>query len=253
MKAVVLAAGRGIRLRPLTKDKPKALVELNGKPFLEWVLDALGSAGIKSTALVVGYLGEKIKERLGNNYNGMQLQYLQQETQLGTAKAIGLAKDFVGADSFICTYTDVIADQRIFKELVSEFAVDKGNVFDEAVEKVDRKFDAVIVGRNVRDPWRFGALKISDNKVLDIVEKPMIGQEPSKIINAGIYWFSPKIFEAIEATKKSDRGEFEITDSIKIMAVKGRVGFKLYDGKCIDISSKEDLEEAEELLKQKNK
>ncbi len=253
MKAVVLAAGKGIRLRPLTKKKPKALIELQGRALIEWVLDSLKEGGIKETAIVVGHLGEMIEEKLGNESNGMPLTYLPQGEQLGTAHAIAVAEAFVAGKDFICTYADVIAGGNIFKELIERFGEKKGSVFAEAVEKMERKFDAVIVGRTVRDPWRFGVLKVQGDKVVDIIEKPTVGQEPSNIINAGIYWFSSKIFEVIKRTGKSIRGEYEITDSLRELAKAGRVGFVPYKGRCIDISSTEDLKEAEQLLKEGKK
>jgi bifunctional UDP-N-acetylglucosamine pyrophosphorylase/glucosamine-1-phosphate N-acetyltransferase len=247
MRAVVLAAGKGIRLRPLTEKKPKALVELSGKPLIEWVLERLGEAGVRETAIVVGYLGEMIEETLGNSFGEMQLHYIRQEEQLGTANAIASAEPFV-ENSFICTYTDVIAESSIFKQLVEKFSEKKQGVFLEAVEKAKQEFDAAIVGREVRDPWRFGALRIEGNRVVDIVEKPTIGEEPSNIVNAGIYWFSARIFGAIRRIGKSIRGEYEITDALKELAKEGRLCFIPYRGKCIDISTADDLKEAEETL-----
>ena len=247
MKAVVLAAGKGIRLRPLTNDKPKALVELNGKPLVEHVLGKLQKAGIDEVGLVVGWHSEMIEERLGESFGRMPLRYLKQEQALGTANAIATAKDFIGKEGFLCTYSDVIAESGIYQGLVEEFKEKEGNVFEEGVEDLDGEFDAVIVGREVKDPWRFGVLKLEDGKVLDIVEKPAVGEEPSNWISAGIYWFSPKIFELIAQVGKSERGEYEITDSLKKLALESRLGFKKYEGKCIDISNVEELKEAEKV------
>jgi NDP-sugar pyrophosphorylase family protein len=253
MKAVVLAAGKGIRLRPLTEKKPKALVELRGRPLIEHVLESLQEAGIEETTIVLGYLGRKIQKRLGKSFGGMPLKYARQESQLGTANAVASAEEAVAGNSFICSYADVIAESGIFSELVQRFGEKRGSVFAKAVEKPEQKVDAVVVGRRVRDPWRFGVLKTEGGKVLDIIEKPLIGEQPGNIINTGIYWFSPKIFEAIRRTGKSIRGEFEITDSLREIAKEGRLGFVEYNGKCFDISSVTDLEEAEQLLKGKNK
>lgn len=251
MKAVVLAAGRGIRLRPLTEKKPKAMVELLGKPMLEWVLESLKKAGIDEVAIIVGYLGEVIEKKFGKNFRGIPLVYLHQKEQLGTANAISFAREFAGNEGFICTYSDVIAESSIFGEIVEKFGEKRKDMFAESAENLQKKFDAVIVGREVRDPWRFGVLKIEGEKVIEIVEKPAIGEEPSNIINAGIYWFSPKIFDEIAKTGKSIRGEYEITDSLREIAKAGRLGLIKYDGRCIDISSIEDLKEAEQLLKGK--
>ena len=251
MKAVVLAAGKGVRLRPLTDKTPKALVEIAGKPLVEWVLESLKQAGVEETLIVVGHLGEKVKERFGQDFNGMALGYTEQKELDGNARAIALAKSFAGNSGFICAYCDVIVESSIFKELAEKSAKKEKSVFLEAVEESQEGFDAVVVGREVRDPWRFGVLKIEGERVLEVVEKPAIGEEPSNVINAGIYWFSPKIFSAIDKTEKSERGEFEITDSINILAKEGKVGLVRYKGKCIDIGTVEDLKAAEEILSPK--
>ena len=250
MKAVVLAAGKGIRLRPLTNDRPKAMVELAKKPLLQHVLERLEDAKVTEVALIVGYKGEKIREYFGESFNKMKIVYITQEKQLGTAHAVGLAREFVGLENFLCTYTDVIVESEIYKTLVEKFTPKKQDMFMESVEKLGA-FDAAIVGREVKDPWRFGVLEVEGERVLDIVEKPMIGQEPSKIINTGIYWLTPKIFQEIERTEKSTREEYEITNSLKLIAKQQRLGFVKYEGEWIDISNVKELKEAEKLLKSK--
>ncbi len=235
MKAVILAAGQGRRLRPLTNDRPKALVELAGKPFLEHVLEALSEAGVLEVGIVVGRLGEKIEEKFGEKFGEMKLSYLKQENEVGTAKAVYTAKGFVGDDDFICAHADVIIESGLYKKLIEEF-------------HGKEELDAVIVGREVDEPWRYGVLRTENCFLKEIVEKPEKGKEPGKLINAGVYWFSRRIFKAIEETGKSERGEFELTDSIMRFAENNRAGVLHYEGKCFDIGSVEDLKNAEKEL-----
>ena len=118
-----------------------------------------------------------------------------------------------------------------------------GKLIEESEKRED--IDMIIVGREEKEPWRFGVLEIEGNSLKAIVEKPAKGEEPSNMVNAGIYWFSPKIFELIKKVGKSERGEFEITDAIQELAFNGKAGFISLEGKYFDIGTKEELEEAE--------
>lgn len=217
-------------MMPLTKDTPKAMVKLNGEPLLEWTLERLAKAGIEEIIIVTGYLEEKIRNYFGSNYMGVPLRYVRQEKQLGTAHAISMAKGFLKG-KFIAVNADVVAEEKLYKRLVG-------------MEKSDA--DIVIVGREVKEPWRYGVIKEENGKIIDLVEKPMRGNEPSKIVNAGIYLFNEKIFTAIMKTPLSERGEYEITDSIKILIKSdGKAVLEHCRGKIIDIGSIDDLKKAE--------
>lgn len=231
MKAVILAAGRGVRMRPLTDNIPKAMVKLKGKPLLEWNMEILKECGIGEILIVDGYKREAIEKYFGKAYKGIPVRYLFQERQLGTADAIRLAEKFAEGD-FLALSADVIVEKSLVEELSREDAFDI--------------YDAVVVGRKVEDPWRYGVLSYEGEELKEIVEKPLPGKEPSDVANAGIYRFNRKIFGAIKMTEKSERGEYEITDSIKIMLEAGaKIRAFIYSGKCIDIGSKEDLDKAE--------
>ncbi len=226
MKAVVLAAGLGKRMKPLTDSKPKALVEFRGKPLLEHVLQSLEKAGIKETVVVVGFGSKMIRKRFGNAFGKMKLSYVKQRVQMGTAHAVLQAKGKVGG-KFLVGSTDVIVLPSLWKKLVAK----KG-------------FDAVVALREDRHPERYGVALVSGKKLKAIIEKPSKKLE-SNLVNAGAYLFSQKIFAALEETKVSKRGEFELTDSINALAAKGRAGFVLYRGKCVDIGTVEELRQAE--------
>jgi dTDP-glucose pyrophosphorylase len=227
MKGLVLAAGKGIRMMPLTEDKPKAMVLLNGKPLLEHVLRELEKAGIKECGIIVGYKGEKIKAYFGDSYKGMKLKYFEQEKQLGTAHAVATAEEWIDED-FILLSADVLVESPLLEELSEK-----------------KSFAAVLTLRHDDFPERYGVVEVEKNAVKKIIEKPNCAPEGA-LVNAGIYRFSPKIFEAIRNTKKSQRNEFELTDSIRILMESGeKVGFVELDGPCLDIGSMEELARAE--------
>lgn len=225
MKAVVLAAGLGKRMKPLTKKVPKALVELNGKPLLEHVLLSLKKAGVKETVIVVGFKGEMIREKFGKNFKGMKLKYAEQKIQMGTGHAVLQAKGLVKG-RFLVGSADVIVSPALWKRLWDK----KG-------------FNAVVALREEKRPESFGVAIVKGKRIVKIVEKPKkdIG---SNLVNAGVYSFSQKIFPVLEETKRGPRGEFELTDSINALASKGKAGFVVYKGKCLDIGNLRDLRKA---------
>lgn len=244
MKALILAAGLGKRMRPLTNNVPKALVELKGKPLLEHVLERCKKTGIEECVIVVGYLKEKIIEYFGKEFEGIKLRYVEQKEMNGTAKAIELGKEFFGGkekgffdegnekifnEDFIVMSADVIVPEKCLKELVAK----KG-------------FDAVLLVREEEFPEKYGVVEIDEKKkiVLSLEEKPV--KPKSNLVNAGVYKFSKRIFDAIAKTEKNPlRGEFEITDSIKILLnEKAMIGFVLCREKILDIGSLKDLRNA---------
>jgi bifunctional UDP-N-acetylglucosamine pyrophosphorylase/glucosamine-1-phosphate N-acetyltransferase len=203
LKAVIIAAGEGIRLRPLTLTRPKHVLPIAGKPLLEHTLSALKNTGINEVLVVVGYLKEKIIEVLGNGEKwGIKISYVEQPKVLGTAHATGLAEKFADNEPFLLINGDVITKENTYQGLKSKF------------EK--EKTDAILAVTQVPDPSKYGIIQTEKGKVTKIVEKP-IQKSPSDSVNAGIYLFTPQIFEAITQTEKSQRGEYELTDSIQIL------------------------------------
>ncbi len=225
MKAVILAAGKGTRMKPLTDDMPKAMVLLHGKPFLEHVLFSLKQAGIKEAVIVVGYLKEKIMDYFGAEFAGIKIEYAIQEEQLGTAHAVLQAKKFLKKD-FLLGFSDIIAEPGVWRALLEA-----------------NGFDVIAVVRGDAEPERFGVVETEGNRIVRVEEKPL--KPKSNLVLAAFYRFSQKIFSAIEKTKKSARGELELTDAINILAEKKKVGFVKFEGKIFDIGSLEDLKKAE--------
>ena len=205
MRAVILTAGEGTRMRPLTLTRPKTMLPVGGKPLLEYNVEALRDAGIKNITMIVGYQKEAVMEHFKDGKNmGVNITYVTQEKRLGTAHAIGQVADLVGEDSdaIIVTNGDIILENELIKSLMDKYHQSQAQ--------------SILVLTEVEDPSAFGVVKLEGDCIKDIVEKPNPGEAPSNLINAGIYLFDHSIFQAIEKTEKSERGEYEITDSLKI-------------------------------------
>jgi bifunctional UDP-N-acetylglucosamine pyrophosphorylase/glucosamine-1-phosphate N-acetyltransferase len=200
-KAVILAAGRGTRLQPVTSDTSKCMLPLVGKPILWHILDAVKKAGVQDVQIVVGYKKERIIEHFGKGTGmGLNITYVEQEKRDGTAGAIGL----VNLDEdFLVLNGDTLLDSEDIDRILK-----------------NRAGDATLGVRRVEDPQQYGVVVVEEGKVKSIVEKPK--RFVSDLANAGIYVFSPVIFDTIKKTEKSERGEYEITSSIQLMVKEGR-------------------------------
>jgi UDP-N-acetylglucosamine diphosphorylase/glucosamine-1-phosphate N-acetyltransferase len=203
MKAVVLAAGEGQRLRPLTYTRPKHMIQVAGKPLLEHLLAALKEAGLTDIVMVVNYKAERIREYFGDGRNfGLKIEYAHQKEMRGTANAFGLAENHVKGD-FVAVYGDL---------LVTSDAIKAGL----KLHKKERPAVTMTILR-VERPEEYGVIKVDGKRVTQIVEKPSVEVAAGNPINAGIYVFSPEIFETIKRTKDSPRGEQEVTDSVRML------------------------------------
>ena len=211
----------------------KALAPLNGRPLLAHILDRLMEAGCDEAHLVVGYEQQMIRETIGNAHYSMLVFYVQQPEQLGTGHAVLQAEGRLKED-FLCVNADVIVEPKAYQDVWEK-----------------RGFDVVIAAHESREPWKYGCLKVSGDKVLDVVEKPPRGKEPGNLVGLGVYRLTPRIFDVLKKVGKSERGEYEITDAFRLLAKEGKAGFVRYDGLHLDIGSLEGLKLAAEALKKK--
>jgi bifunctional UDP-N-acetylglucosamine pyrophosphorylase/glucosamine-1-phosphate N-acetyltransferase len=202
MKAMILAAGKGTRLEPITVGVQKVMLPLGPKPILHHLIDAVKGAGITEIALLVGHLEEQIKEYFGEGSNfGVKIEYIMQKERLGTAHAVRQA-DF--DEDFLVLNGDALVSPEGIKDIVS--------AHDSA---------ATLALKKVENPRNYGVVEVHDGKVTKIVEKPR--EAASDLANIGVYAYSPAIFDAIKRTKKSRRGEYEITSSIKLLIDDGEL------------------------------
>jgi len=206
LKAVVLAAGRGERLWPLTEDNPKPLLPLANRPVLERTLAALVSAGVRQIVLVIGFRSEKIRDRLGKGEGtGAELKYVKQKNAKGTADALGTcSKELQGEDRFLVIYGDDHYETSVPRTFLARARQNKGITLGTA---------------SVQDASRFGKIQSKRGLVTEIQEKASKA-EPGQV-NAGIYLMDQSIFPAIRKTKRSIRGELELTDAIRILIREG--------------------------------
>jgi len=205
MKAVILAAGKATRLRPVTLTMPKALVPVANKTLVGYAIDVLKAAGLHDIGLVVNELESPIPQALGNGESlGVNLEYIVQEQQLGLAHAVGLCRAFVGDEPFC-----VFLGDNIFQDKMSALFA----------EFVDSDAQSAIALGEVTDPTRFGIAELDGDRIARVVEKP---KEPkSNLAIAGVYLFRPSIFDAISRIKPSWRNELEITDAIQTLISDG--------------------------------
>ena len=202
MKGIILHGGHGTRLRPLTHTGPKQLLKIANKPMSQYVLEDLRDAGIKDIAIIIGDVyPEKVKEFYGNGEKfNVNLTYIYQDNPKGIAHAISLCRDFIGDEKFVVYLGDNILRTGLLS-YVQKFETTSD--------------DALILLSEVDNPSQFGVVKIVDNKILEIIEKPK--HPPSNFVVIGIYFLTPKIFEIIEKLKPSWRGELEITEALQLL------------------------------------
>lgn len=236
MKAVILSAGEGRRMRPLTLTKPKTMLPVAGKPIIQYNIEALRDNGITDILLIVKYKQDLVKDYFKDGKDfGVNISYKTQEEPAGTADAIGFSKNFIKNDNLIVLNGDIILDKELISEIIDDYD--------------SSQFDTLMVLTEVEDPSYYGVVEMQGILVKNIIEKPKKEDAPSNLINTGIYIFNKDIFDKIAKTKISSRGEFEITDSLtlQIKDNKNIKGF-ITDKKWIDIGMPWDLLEINELI-----
>lgn len=242
MKAVILAAGKGTRMRELTAEMPKPMLKVQGKPILEHIIEGIVQAGIRDFCIITGFKAETIESYFGDGSKwGAKIQYVRQLVQDGTGKAPALARDFVGNDTFLLTYGDILVKPETYKAMVNRF--NSGNFAG---------LITVTIGEDVTK----GAINFFDGEfcLRQIVEKPSLMQvndfkaqgllkEGDPVwYNAGIYMFRPVLFDFTARLQKSPRNEYELPDAITAMI---RAGHKIAgcktEGRWVDVRDPETL------------
>jgi len=207
-KAVILAAGRGTRMRELTAELPKPMIQVRGKPVLQYIVEGLRKACIGELLLVVGYRADAVREFFGDGSRfNIAIQYVTQIVQDGTGRVVDLARDFVGNCPFILAYGDILVDPANYEPLVNL----PGDV------------EAMLTVTRGEDVSKGGAVFVDDEmRVVDLREKPKPGEPTSQWYNAGLYAFHSTIFDFITKLKPSPRGEYELTDAVRDLAYSGK-------------------------------
>ena len=195
--AVVLAAGEGNRLRPLTHNRPKPMLPAANRPVLEYVFDALINAGIEKIAVVIGYKRNRVQEHFGPTYRDVPIEYLIQKKQLGSGHALLKARAVID-EPFLVVNGDRVLESGLVADVVAEF-----EAYPDAA--------ATLGVLEHRDARQYGAVALHEGRIDEIIEKP--DTDDYRLINAGVYAFRTSIFERIEATERRE-GEIQLPDTL---------------------------------------
>lgn len=246
MKAVILAAGKGTRMRELTQELPKPMLGVQGRPILEHIMDGLRSAGIREVCIITGWRADVIENHFGDGSRwNMTIRYARQEVQDGTGRAPEYAKAFVGTDDFLLTYGDILVRPDTYRRMIDRFR--------------EGPFAGVITVTQGEDVTK-GGINCFDKDfcLARLVEKPSPEQlralreegwlkdgEPLHY-NAGIYIFRPLIYDFTARLVKSPRGEYELTDAISMLINAGHklAGLQI-EGRWVDVRDPEVLAQLE--------
>jgi glucose-1-phosphate thymidylyltransferase len=233
VKGLLLAGGHGTRLRPLTYTGNKHMLPIANKPMLMYGFDQLRASGINEIGVILGPLQEGIVDALGDGSKfGVKVTYIHQPDPKGIAHAVLVSQKFLGESPFIVHLGDNLLKDNV-PELAKEFQ--RSGV------------DATVVLSRVKDPERFGVVKIEDGKIVKLVEKPK--QYISNLALAGVYFLRPTIFPIIEKLRPSWRNELEITDAIQnLLDLGGKITYHEVSGWWKDTGRPEDILEANQLV-----
>jgi len=206
--AVILAAGRGTRMRELTTELPKPMIEVRGKPVLQHIVEGLRDAGARRFLIIVGYHAEMVRKFFGDGrLHNVDIEYAMQTVQDGTGRVVNLARNFTGGSPFILSYGDILISPVSYKRVVD----------------LPDNCEAIITVTGGEDVSKGGAVFVNDQmELVDLREKTKPGEPSSPWYNAGLYAFRPSIFEFIARLEPSPRGEYELTDAIRDLAQSGK-------------------------------
>lgn len=207
-KGVILAAGRGTRMRELTEEVPKPMVQVRGKPLLAHIIEGLVTAGINEVLIVVGYRREAIQNhfRDGSAF-GLRISYVEQVVQDGTGKVLELAREFCATEPFVLSYGDILVDSSCYRELVRLAGA-----------------EMALTVRYSSDVSKGGAVYLNEAfEVIDLREKQSATEAATHWYNAGIYVFRASIFPFIRNLQRSTRGEYELTDAVRALVQAGHI------------------------------
>ncbi len=253
MKALVLAGGRGTRLRPITHTSAKQLVPVANKPVLFYGLEALRDAGIRQVGIVVSDPGEllrpdhrtgevvtvmvnsqwEIRQAVGDGSRfGLEVTYIEQEAPLGLAHAVKIAERYMAGEPFVMYLGDNLIKDGV-TPFVREFEAERP--------------DAQILLAKVRNPSEFGVAELEGDRVVRLEEKPRAPRSDLALV--GVYLFSACVFDAVRAIRPSGRGELEITDAIQQLIDSGRrVRSHVISGWWKDTGKVEDMLEGNRMM-----
>ncbi|MDO8427694.1 MAG: nucleotidyltransferase family protein [Candidatus Diapherotrites archaeon] len=225
--AIVMAAGKGTRMLPLTETIPKALVNWKGKPLIVHVLNELNKTSVQKAIIVIGYKGKQIQKYLGKKFGKIKLEYVTQTQQLGTAHAVQTGLKKIHNENFLVLSADVIASAKDLNKFLNSTG------------------DCCMALRKTKKPERYGIIELKGKNIVKLIEKPKNYPKKTAWMNAGIYSFNANTIPFIlNVQKNKQRNEFELTDVVQnlIHGKKKVIGIK-FEKKVYDIGNLEDLKQ----------
>ncbi len=233
IKGLVLAGGKGTRLRPFTYTAAKQLVPIANKPILFYAIEQLVACGVTDLGIIVGETREQVVEAVGDGSKfGARATYIDQPEPLGIAHAVKISQDFLGDSPFVLFLGDNFIKEGIAR-YVDQFRTGRHN--------------SLVLLCPVEEPQNFGVAELEGERLVRVVEKPPV--PPSNLAVIGIYFFDSHVFEAVHSIEPSARGELEITDTIQHLADSGLdVQAEVISGRWIDTGKHDDLLEANRLI-----
>ncbi len=220
MKAIILCAGFGKRMKPYTDTYQKTMIPVHNKPLLEYLIDGVIYAGIKSIVLVVGYKKEQIIDYFGNgSAKGISIEYVEQKELNGTGGAVLLCEPHIEENHFFLTWGDILVPYKVYKEVVD----------------VHKKYkeDFILTTNYMKDLQKGAEIVVKGNYCVKMVEKPTKIEQKGNLNNNGVFLLSSEIFKVLKNTKPSKRGEIEIPDAISF-------GIKNYNWQVRVVKMKKD-------------
>lgn len=246
MKAVILAAGKGTRMKELTNELPKPMLKVQGRPILQHIVEGILTAGIRDVFIVTGFRGEVIEAYFGDGREwNARITCGRQEVQNGTGKAPEVAKDFVGASPFLLTYGDILVKPDTYQRMIHRF----NESYFSALVTVTRGEDVTKGGINLFDEQfclRRVVEKPSTAQLEELRRQGLLRAGEPAWYNAGIYIFKPSVFEFTAKLQKSPRGEYELTDAINdLLETKHKIAGLEIQGRWVDVRDPEVLAQLE--------
>jgi NDP-sugar pyrophosphorylase family protein len=220
-KALILAGGKGVKMRPFTYELPKSLIPVHGKPILEYTIEMLRDAGIRTIIINVGHRGEKIEEYFGDGSRfGVSITYAHERRPEGTAGPLRLVEKQLRGSPFLLVYGDVLIELNLH-DLI-DFHLEEGG-------------EATLAITSVPDPADFGVVRVHGAKVVEFLEKPPDSRRLSRLVNTGVYVMDPAILKRIP---KQGHTMLE-TDVFPALAKERKLNGFLFEGQWFDVGTPE--------------
>ncbi len=226
-QAVILAGGKGTKLRPYTYEMPKALLPIKGKPLLEHLLNQLRESGITDVIICIGYLGNKIREHFGRGEKwDMRIEYSEEKKPLSTGGALLKVKSQINPENpFLVIHGDIITDCP-FQDVFDFHQKEKGI--------------ATVTLAAVHEPTDFGQLTLHGTRLVNFYQRAPLTETKSHLVNCGIYVFEPRIFEYFPKNK----GAFLLEDVIEELIANQEINGFIFEGQWYDVGTNSHYEKA---------